>query len=930
MGNETTKERLTSMLKSGMYYMKNPQSSEVEISNRSFLDSTNNSSVISSKNQTNSISDSFSYYRVNTAINNSLMSIDFSINDELIVKFDKEQYKYSYFQFSNHSIVTLTEFIKKNNTYFDKMTLNNEKISLNNIICKNGISLIGFNSKNKIILNNNNNYSVKAISEKLIKDLNKNHNFDFKNFLKPEKLYLGSPIFYEFSNGKIYIIGIVNKIISSIKDPKKITFSDIQIKFFTNEDILNLINMDYLFSHEDILLKKTIKINNIKRLNLSYEDININELQLVLQNISSIENLNLSNLCIESFPLKTFIQFKFKNLKVLNISSNNIFNIPILAIANIPNLEELYIDNNTITDDGMKKFYQACQWQKTLKILSLNNNYKIRDSGFTGFNFFNLEKLFARNVGITNLTVKLIVDNLKNLKELNLENNYVTKNIISTIDTSKINKFTINFISDQPILNYNKTQTLKNNTINNKLISFAQIFKNYRKEYKLKPYQNIIDKEKDNNNNNNKKNNNNNENNALLKDDILSEESLLTEKYQKYCVNSIFVTFPDKSNDIFTSFIISSNTLLTLSSNVYNKEKGGEIQQILSSYTKQIMYPYTIFIKGKIAIICFTKNYFIEWFGIGNYNLLLKNNKNNNNKNNLKFKFLASINYDDEKCISEVHSIKININENNKNNPLIISKENKNKLTKCFGGPLIKKINNTIYSIGILSNNFEPYYFTKEDIHFIYYNISLIKLSNNIFTLFDIETKIINIDFSNKEIYNIDLIKLLGLNLKNLKKIDISNNNIDERGCVAFSNKQLGNIKEINISKNLIGNSGFKILCENLNKELEKLNVSYNNINSQGTGYLSHSKFSNLVDLDISNNPIENKGILGILDGNLCHLKILNVSNCKINNDGINIINDILEISPLKILNITANEISNSNDIVKNLKGKINNIKIES
>ncbi len=157
MGNETTKERLTSMLKSGMYYMKNPQSSEVEISNRSFLDSTNNSSVISSKNQTNSISDSFSYYRVNTAINNSLMSIDFSINDELIVKFDKEQYKYSYFQFSNHSIVTLTEFIKKNNTYFDKMTLNNEKISLNNIICKNGISLIGFNSKNKIILNNNNN-----------------------------------------------------------------------------------------------------------------------------------------------------------------------------------------------------------------------------------------------------------------------------------------------------------------------------------------------------------------------------------------------------------------------------------------------------------------------------------------------------------------------------------------------------------------------------------------------------------------------------------------------------------------------------------------------------------------------------------------------------------------------------------------------------
>ena len=916
MGNETTKERLASMLKSGMYYMKNPQSSETESTKESFLDSTNNSSMISSWNQTNSISDSFSYYRVNTAINNSLISIDFSINDELFVKFDKEQFRYSYFYFSNHSIVTLTEFIKKENNYFDKMTLKNEKITMNNIICKKGICLIGFNEKNKII-SNNNFYSVKAIPEKLIKELNKNSNLaDLKNLIKPEKLYLGSPIFYEFTDEKISIIGIVNKIDSKVKNPNKLTFSDIQIKFFTNEDILNLINMDYLFSN-DILLKKNIKLGNIKRLNLSYEDINQNELKLVLQNISNIEDLNLSNLCINSFPLESFIQIKFKNLKILNLSSNNLYNIAILAIAKIPNLEELYIENNGITFNGMKKFYQVCQWNKTLKILSLNNNYKIRDVGFIGFNLYNLEKLYARNIGITNLTVKFLVDNLKNLKELNVENNYVTKNIISSIDTSKINKFIINFITDQSILNYNKSQTLKNNTINNNLISFAQIFKNIRKEFKLKPYIKSINKENDNNN---KIENNNNENNELLKDDILSEESLLNEEYQRYCVNSIFVTFPDKSNDIFTSFVISSNTLLTLASNVYNKEKGGEIIQIMSTYIKYIMNPYIIFIKGKIAIICFKKNYFREWFGIGDYNLLKNNIKNENN--NLYLNLLASLNFDDEKCISEIHSIKININDNNKNNPLIISKENKNKLTKCFGGPLITKINNKIYSIGILYNNFEPYFFTKEDIQFINYNISLIKLSNCIFTLFDIETKLINLELSNKEIYNNDLIKLLGLNLKNLEKIDISKNNIDERGCIAFSNKKLKNIKEINISNNLIGNSGFKILCENLNKDLKKLNVSYNNISSEGTYYLCHPKFSNLIDLDISNNPIENKGILDILNSNLCHLKILNISKCKINNDGINIINNILKISPLENLNIKDNEIEYNNDIINNLKGK--------
>ena len=71
---------------------------------------------------------------------------------------------------------------------------------MNNIICKKGICLIGFNEKNKII-SNNNYYSVKAIPEKLIKELNKNSNLtDLKNLIKPEKLYLGSPIFYEFTD----------------------------------------------------------------------------------------------------------------------------------------------------------------------------------------------------------------------------------------------------------------------------------------------------------------------------------------------------------------------------------------------------------------------------------------------------------------------------------------------------------------------------------------------------------------------------------------------------------------------------------------------------------------------------------------------------------------------------------------------------------
>lgn len=912
MGNETTKERLTSMLKTGIFYMKDPQNIK-EILTESFQDS---STLNSSKNLTTSISDSFSL-RTTLLVNNSFMTIDFNLKDDLIIKFDKDIFKFSYFYLNNNIIVTLTDFIRKGINYAEKIMFKNEKINLNNMICKNGITLIYLDKSNNTP---NNIYPIYSAPEKIVKEykMKKFNNFsDFKVF-KPEKVFLGSPIFYELNEGKIYIIGIVSKIKNNTKS--KLNFSDIEIRFFTNDDINNLINIEYLFSNEKIQFKKHVKLNNIKRLNLSYEDINDSEFKLVLQYIQYVEDLNLSHLSIDSFPIKIFAQNKMKNLKILNLSSNQLVNIPFLAFANFPNLKELYLDNNGITNEGFKKFSQICSWSMNIKVLSLNNNHNIRDWGMTGFNFLNLEKFYAKNIGITNITVIFLMNNLKSLIELDVRNNFLTKNIKNEIDEYKIKQLSINYIGDHQRFTDYKSQTLKNNNMNNNLIASAQIFKNIRNDYIIRPYEKQIKL------NINKEKNNINYTNSL--NNILSDESLLSEEYlyQKYCVNSLYVSFPDKSNEIFTSFVISSNALLTLSNNIYNEKKGGQVIQIISSYSKQIMNPFIIFKKGKIAIITFMKNYFREWFGVANYDLLINNEKNENKDNLNILNFYASIDYNEEKCISEIHSIKINKNDDN-----LFSTENKNSLTKCFGGPITIKKNEEIYSIGILNNDYKPYYFSKEDIQFILYNIYLIKLSNNIFNAYDIETKLITLELPQKEISNPEFIKLLSLDLVNLEKIDVSENYIDERGCIGFSFGQFKKLKSLNMNKNFIGNSGFKILCENLNENIEIFKVSENNITSQGMDYLEKANFiKNISEIDISKNNIENYGIFTISKIKFPKLRYLNISKTKVNQNCLHYLNGMIDNNnTMRNLIVKENDISKNEEIMKILCDKIENIILE-
>jgi len=65
----------------------------------------------------------------------------------------------------------------------------------------------------------------------------------------------------------------------------------------------------------------------------------------------------------------------WKNLKILKLLNNNIHNngIVMLVKAHFPQLNEMHLNNNKLTNDASKPL-SKCRW-KQLKILALDGNY---------------------------------------------------------------------------------------------------------------------------------------------------------------------------------------------------------------------------------------------------------------------------------------------------------------------------------------------------------------------------------------------------------------------------------------------------------------------------------------------------------------------------------------------------------------------------
>ncbi|CAF0965618.1 unnamed protein product, partial [Brachionus calyciflorus] len=106
-----------------------------------------------------------------------------------------------------------------------------------------------------------------------------------------------------------------------------------------------------------------------------------------------------------------------KNLQILNLDSNEIFNLTSQTIQAFPNLNWLYLQNNNFTEKGLENFNPLTK----LQYLYLSNNLLAK---FEPSMLNETKELYYLDISLNNLE-NVEFGSLPNLKQLNLNNNKI-------------------------------------------------------------------------------------------------------------------------------------------------------------------------------------------------------------------------------------------------------------------------------------------------------------------------------------------------------------------------------------------------------------------------------------------------------------------------------------------------------------------------
>ena len=362
-----------------------------------------------------------------------------------------------------------------------------------------------------------------------------------------------------------------------------------------------------------------------------------------------------------------------------------------------------------------------------------------------------------------------------------------------------------------------------------------------------------------------------------IHDSINSSLDVSKKNYFPYTtIGTIISQFPGEKEPLqSTCFLIEKNVVVTLASNIYNKNKGGRAESIMTTFSKdKVILDNTHIIiqegednKGKeelnsispskLAIILYDENIGDEWIGVEEkeedfvdrdiysvFSLGLKNQTEHE-------KYLREIFINDVNLFLKAHK-----GEND---------EEKN-LIKCSpGSPLYyRDYNYGAYVIAILNENFKFQYFDKSTIKFLADGVfkgKMLKKKKNK----DIDDEnIIMLDLKENNFGPADIKYLTDFDLINLRILDLSDNSIKSTGAFYLSQAKFKSLESLNLDNNKIGDEGLKHIANSyfLNK-LNSLSLFHNNISSKGILYLVKAEFiNNLILLTLSDNP--NIGDTGI------------------------------------------------------------------
>ena len=422
-------------------------------------------------------------------------------------------------------------------------------------------------------------------------------------------------------------------------------------------------------------------------------------------------------------------------------------------------------------------------------------------------------------------------------------------------------------------------------------------------------------------------------------------------------VGTLTVKFSQSNNESCkTCFIIDSNVIVTLESNVKKIEKGNA-NHIITSFNDKVIKESNIYLferdyekicKQKLnpnysgfknlAVLLYEDNVSDEWVGIeglreeeiSNKDLYLmcslgiKNTKNKDNddeqKNNL--------------VICDIHEMNVQISTSFQK----IEKEDdedklkeKQLLKQCKGGPVYyKDYNGGAYVIGILNKDYKIYSFTKENMIFLVNMVNKGKLLRKKIHKGIDEEHIVKLDLSRNDFGPLDVKYLTDFDLKNLRILDLSSNSIKPQGAFYLSQGKYPALESLNLNFNEIGDEGLSHIANGFFNKLTSLFLFHNNISHVGINSLCKADFiRNLMILSLSENPnITDDGVRIIKEAkNWTRLNTLNLNATGLTDAAVNYLTNS-SMPKLRKLSLIGNKFTSG--IQPSISAlKLNKVKVE-
>jgi len=357
--------------------------------------------------------------------NHSILIFDMLMNEaDEKIEFIKEKFYLNSQHFDNETSNFLDDNLDKlikfaNFTKFINALIND----YNNYTCYSHFLIISnlFQFLENLIKNNNNDAQALELKEEIhinnINNLNLNNNkADLITSITLNNCNIFDiEIFCEANLINLKILNLRNNCISSIKLLSSSKFKNIEsldfsvnkigddnIKYFSQLDFkkLNFLNLykNNFTNFKLFELCNNKKLKSLKILYAGYNRFKNSEINTIFDS-SKIEEIGLSNGVFNDETIHFINKFKFNNLQILYLDTNNLSSLSFIDNLELPNIKEIWIKNNEL-----EEFYLLSKY-KTLNFINLRRNH-----------IKNIDKLIS------------FLDEFKQLKEIDIKDNNIDFN----------------------------------------------------------------------------------------------------------------------------------------------------------------------------------------------------------------------------------------------------------------------------------------------------------------------------------------------------------------------------------------------------------------------------------------------------------------------------------------------------------------------